>query len=105
MFVTRALVHTCTPSDSRSRIARAASRELRVEPRQNARASLDKHHARLTRIDAAKISLQRVPAHLADRAGQLDSGRSTTDDHEREVPATRFDIALALRRLECFENA
>ena len=102
-FVTRAVrpdLHA-----ERFEIAHRASRELLVERRQDARPGFDQDHARLARIDAAKIARQRVAAHLADRARELHARRSAADDDEREMAPSRVEVLIALRRFERFEHA
>ena len=90
MFVTRELrphLHA-----ERFEIAHRARRQLVVERGQDARPRFDQDHARLARIDAAKIARQRVAAHLADRTRELHAGRPAADHDEREMTPARIDV-------------
>src|SRR5690606_26883331 len=75
-----------------------------VERRENARARFDEDHARLSRIDAVEVARQRVAAHFTDRTRELDPGRPSTHDDEREQPAPRIPVVLALSGLERLEH-
>ena len=101
--MTRLSTQIWTPSASRSRAARLASSG--VEARQDARPGFDQDHARQLRVDAPEVARQREPAHLADRAGELDAGRAAADDHERQPLLAQLGIALALGELERGQDA
>ena len=52
-----------------------------------------------------KSRRQRVAAHLADRAGELDTRRAAADDDEREMSAACIGVGLALGGFERLEHA
>ena len=59
---------------------------------------LDEDDPGLARPDRPEVALERVVGDLAERAGELDAGRSAADEHERHPrPATARDRPRARR--------
>ena len=56
-------------------------------------------------LNGAEIFRQRIAAHLTDGSGQFHAGRSTTDNHERQISATILRIRGALGIFECRQDA
>jgi hypothetical protein len=61
--------------------------------RQNPRPGLHQHHPRHRRIDCTKLARQPMARQLGDGSGQLDTRRTTADDHKGQ------HVALHCRRL------
>ena len=51
------------------------------------RASLEEQDARRAGIEMPEIARERLPRHLGERAGELDAGRASADDDERQQRA------------------
>jgi hypothetical protein len=63
---------------------------------------------KITRVNFGSMlrkSREREPTHLADRAGELDAGRSAAHDHERQARLARLRILRALGELERGQHA
>ncbi len=71
---------------------------------QDAIERLDQQDDRLLRADGTEVPAQRVVGDLADRSGQLDPGRATTDDDEGHPFRAAHRVRLALRGLEGDED-
>ena len=67
--------------------------------------AFDQHHLRRRRVDRPELAGHGVCRDLAQGTGQLDPGRSTADDDEREQRAADVLGTLALGRLERGEDA
>ena len=65
----------------------------RGKGRKQALARLDKHDARVGRIDVAKVPAQRHARQLGNGAGHLHAGRSAANHDEGEQAASQFGRA------------
>ena len=75
-------------------------RQVLGESGQDARAGLDQHDARLTRVDAAEVGGQRGARQLSNRASELDPRRAGADDGESHQRRALPLVLFALRLLE-----
>ena len=66
-------------------------------------AAFEQEHSHFARIESPEIVFKCPPRQLRDLACDLDAGRATTDDGEREPCPTNLRIALQLGHLECAE--
>ncbi len=80
-------------------------REVLREGLQHPRRHVHQHHARGRGIDAAEVGLERGAHHLRDRAGHLDPGRPSPDQHEGEQLRVLAGILLGLGQLERVQDA
>ena len=101
--VTGVLVRTSTPRRCRSR-ARGLAQRL-GERREHVRPGLEQDDAGRARIEMAEIPRERLPRDLGECAGQLDAGRPSADDDERELRLPANRIRLALGAFERHEHA
>ena len=85
--------------------ARAAFAQRRRESRQQARAGLDQHDARVAGIDAAEVVAQRHVGQLGDGAGHLDAGRAAADHDEGEQAPPLSRVVAPLGLLEGGQDA
>src|SRR5690606_5064298 len=75
------------------------------ECRQDAGTCLDQQDPRQRRIHVSEVSGERVAAHLADCAGQLDTSRTAADNDERQQPLLLSGVRAALRLFKRGQNA
>jgi hypothetical protein len=98
----RAEVHLdAAPLEHRDRLALQAWRERR-ERRGGA---VEQDHARARRVDRTEVAAQRAVRELGDLPGHLHAGGAGAHDDERQPPAPRLRVELALCHLERAENA
>ena len=101
--VTRVSVRTVTPSRSSWR---RAERERSGGYGGRTRSSASMRMIRASAgIDRAEVAPQRVAGDLAERPGQLDAGRSATDQHEGHPLASPLRVGFPFRGLERDEDA
>ena len=79
-------------------------RPVRRVGRQDAVDRLDEDDPGLAGPDRPEVAPERVVGDLAERAGQLDAGRSAADEHERHPGPSSFGVGLALGGLEGDED-
>jgi hypothetical protein len=75
------------------------------EGRQQARARLDQHDARVAGIDAAEIVAQRHVGEFGDGARHLHAGRAAADHHEGEEAPPLFGRGRCFGMLEGHQDA
>src|SRR5207253_4154007 len=73
--------------------------------RENAWPGLDQNDSCGFRVDGSEVFRERLTAHLADRARELNAGRSTANNDEAQILPALFRIGCALCIFKCCQNA